>query len=354
MIKLKIVVGKTPSTKKPKAEIAQQEYYDAYKKETGKSAIYKRNQKWNETKVFKEWLNDFLASEFETIQEKITEMDVLKCINCGIMYPIRKINQKTGLCEKCKDVELDVEDVELDVEDEELDANEQAIELEKEIEEKELKAIVFIAKKFKKKPEVVREKVIKTFQKYKGDLTYREAIVLVSIEKHVDVGVKKILGAKLYNPAYKRVQEFLDETEEADMEEAVGVVNGKGSVVMEDFTEEEIEYTKPKKVANRLKEYSLKNKQERKWLEESIYLDFEKGLSWLGHLHSTNALKKVWKNLGDTSEDFLRWSYLVAIGCIEFLYELLGSEEKTIINIDELSPQDKTMIELITELMGKQ
>lgn len=335
---MKIVIGKTPSTKKSKAdEPTQQEYYDLYKKETGKSAIYKRNQKWNETKAFQEWLDDELATQYENIKDKITEMDTLECANCGITYPILRINQKTGLCEKCKDMELD--------------DNEQAIELEKEIEEKEIKSIVFIAENLNKTPETVREKVIETFQEHKGDLTYREAIVLVSMEKHIDI--KKILGVKLFIPAYNRVQEFLDETEEAEMEEAVDMVNGT-AVVVEDFNEEEIEYTKPSSVADRLFKYQSKQKQEeRKWLEEAIYLDFEKGLSWLGHLHDTNALKKVWENLKYTNETYLRWAYLVAIGAIEFLYELLGSEEKTTINIDEFKEQDKTMVELITELMGK-
>jgi len=140
---MKIELGKKPTQKMPVSDDpVEEEMRIIYKNETGNTALYKRNGKWNESKKFKDWKSVQLSKLHEEVQEKemplqritaeqlanknllkimgLTEemkqykkqlkkkpkdpldvyTDVNECMECGLR---KMINSGTGCCEKCDD-----------------------------------------------------------------------------------------------------------------------------------------------------------------------------------------------------------------------------------------------------------
>ncbi len=71
VINIKIVLGKTSSQKEPEPDKpSDQQLYDAYKKEKGKSAIYKRGGEWHESKEYQEWSSNYFATQYAELEEE--------------------------------------------------------------------------------------------------------------------------------------------------------------------------------------------------------------------------------------------------------------------------------------------
>ena len=72
MLIIKIELGKKPTQKVPSSEdTVEEEYRLLYKEATGKSALYKRNGEWKESKKYKEWRNKELASSISFVSVRI-------------------------------------------------------------------------------------------------------------------------------------------------------------------------------------------------------------------------------------------------------------------------------------------
>ena len=106
---MKIELGKKPTQKVPSSEdIVEEEYRLLYKEQTGKSALYKRNGEWKESKLYKEWRNKKLAKLHEEVQEvdgvvsitseELDKKNLLKMFD--IDKEMKKMNKQLGKSRK--------------------------------------------------------------------------------------------------------------------------------------------------------------------------------------------------------------------------------------------------------------